>query len=205
MEKVYIYVLSLVNNKYYVGKTKNISNRLENHFADSGSYWTKKYKPISVLEIYENCDVYDEDKYTIMYMNKYGIDNVRGGSFTTLYLSLHETLIINKMIDGANDKCFKCGLSHFANFCSKAVTEKYTYKKIIIDKIKNNCALESRNICINIDILVKILLNISDEIFCNMTACTVKNLCKKYSMSNIIFDNTINYIHFCDNVLFYIF
>ena len=60
---VFIYVLELENNKYYVGKTTNPDFRLEQHFTSSGSQWTKKYKPIKILELKPNCDVYDEDKY----------------------------------------------------------------------------------------------------------------------------------------------
>ena len=39
---VYIYVLKLTNNKYYVGKTHNPNLRLNAHIYNSGSAWTKK-------------------------------------------------------------------------------------------------------------------------------------------------------------------
>ncbi len=75
---VYIYVLQLEQNKYYIGKTSQPDIRIDSHFKSSGSMWTKKYKPIKILELIENCDNYDEDKYTIIYMIKYGIPFVRG-------------------------------------------------------------------------------------------------------------------------------
>ena len=83
---VYIYVLQLDKDKYYIGKTNNPQFRLESHFNLQGSEWTKLYKPIQILELITDCDDYDEDKYTLIYMDKYGIDNVRGGSFTTIEL-----------------------------------------------------------------------------------------------------------------------
>ena len=43
---VFIYILQLQLNKYYVGKTNNPKIRLNNHFKSCGSAWTKKYKPI---------------------------------------------------------------------------------------------------------------------------------------------------------------
>ena len=43
---VYIYVLKLRNNKYYVGKTNNPQFLLESHFNLNGSEWTKIYKPV---------------------------------------------------------------------------------------------------------------------------------------------------------------
>ena len=75
---IYIYVLKLVNNKYYVGKTVNPHFRLENHFESSGSSWTKKYKPIQVHELRPDQSDHDEQRITQEYMAKYGIDNVRG-------------------------------------------------------------------------------------------------------------------------------
>jgi predicted GIY-YIG superfamily endonuclease len=75
-----IYVLELESNKYYVGKSKELEIRLENHFNNNGFSWTQKYKPIKILEIFKDCDDFDEDKYTLKYMSKYGINNVRGGS-----------------------------------------------------------------------------------------------------------------------------
>jgi hypothetical protein len=73
-QRINIYILKLENNKYYIGRTNNPKFRIENHFNNKGSYWTKKYKPINVIEVINNCDEYDEDKYTIKYMNLYGID-----------------------------------------------------------------------------------------------------------------------------------
>ena len=51
---VFIYALKLENNKYYIGKTNNPSFRIESHFNTEGSFWTKKYKPIQVLELIPN-------------------------------------------------------------------------------------------------------------------------------------------------------
>ena len=65
---VFIYTLKLEQGKYYVGKTNNPEFRIENHFNSNGSEWTKKYKPLKILEIIPNCDDYDEDKFTRQYM-----------------------------------------------------------------------------------------------------------------------------------------
>jgi predicted GIY-YIG superfamily endonuclease len=107
---VFIYILQLENKKYYVGKTLNPGFRLEQHFNSSGSQWTKKYKPLKVLEIIPNCDNFDEDKYTLKFMEKYGINNVRGGTFCELKLNKDNKTIIKKMLKGAMDKCYICSL-----------------------------------------------------------------------------------------------
>lgn len=65
---VYIYVLKLQNNKYYVGKTSNPKFRLESNFNNNGSSWTKLNKPIKLVKLISNCDDYDEDKYMVLIM-----------------------------------------------------------------------------------------------------------------------------------------
>ena len=113
-----IYILKLENNKYYVGKTTNPKFRLGQHFDSNGSAWTKKYKPIKVIKLIPNCDSFDEDKWTKKYMSKYGINNVRGGTFCQIKLNTENINTIQKELDGAADKCFNCGESgHFANQC----------------------------------------------------------------------------------------
>jgi hypothetical protein len=115
---VFIYILKLSNNKYYIGKTTNPKFRLNDHFNNYGSVWTSKFKPIKVLEVIKNCDDYDEDKYTLKYMGKYGINNVRGGTFCEIKLTDENKNTINKMINGSTDKCYTCGKKgHFTSNC----------------------------------------------------------------------------------------
>jgi hypothetical protein len=156
---VFIYVLKLTNHKYYVGRTENLEFRLDTHFNNNGSKWTTKYKPIEIIEIFKNCDVYDEDKYTIKYMNKYGIDNVRGGTFTQIILTEEQKKFINHMINGANDNCFICGEpGHFVSNCpnknKKAnqtlktnYWENNSYTKVFINGINilSNLFFSNRN------------------------------------------------------------
>ena len=117
---VFIYVLKLKNNKYYIGKTTNPKIRLDTHFDSNGSKWTQKYTPLNIQEIIPDCEDFDEDKYTLKYMNKYGIDNVRGGSFCELRLTNKSKEMINKMINSSTDKCKLCGQKgHFSNNCKQ--------------------------------------------------------------------------------------
>ena len=119
---VNIYILKLENNKYYIGKTNHPENRLEQHFNSTGSAWTKLYKPIKVVEFIHNCDDYDEDKYTLEYMGKYGINKVRGGSFCEITLNEKHVVTIKRMINSVNDNCYMCGSKdHFIKDCNMNV------------------------------------------------------------------------------------
>lgn len=78
-----IYVLTLVENKYYVGYSERTdSARIQQHFKGNGSEWTKKYPPLDVIHIQDG-SVEDENKKTLELMSLYGYNNVRGGKWTT--------------------------------------------------------------------------------------------------------------------------
>ena len=117
---VYIYVLQLVENKFYIGKTSNPEFRIGNHFDKKGALWTTKYMPIHILELIDKCDDFDEDKFTFKYMQQYGIENVRGGSFCSYELEQNEINVINKIITSCSDSCYNCNSpNHFANKCKE--------------------------------------------------------------------------------------
>ena len=142
---VSIYVLKLENNKFYVGKTTNPLFRLEQHFNNNGSAWTKKYKPINIIELIPNCDEYDEDKFTIKYMKLHGIDNVRGGSFCQVELDEENTKTINRMINGSTDKCYNCNSNeHYINQCPNNNNNKFI--KLVKESICERCERTGHNI-----------------------------------------------------------
>ena len=120
-----IYVLSLEQGKYYVGKTyKTINERYAEHCKGYGSGWTKRYKVIELVEAYENCSDYDEDKFTKIYMAKYGIENVRGGAYCRIYMPYSQTKMLRREIYNAENKCLECGsVKHYVNRCPDFVEE----------------------------------------------------------------------------------
>lgn len=150
-----IYTLQLENNKYYVGKSKNISNRILQHFSDQGSSWTKSYKPIKVISQIPSTDAFDEEKYTLLAMDRYGIDNVRGGSYCRLILSKHEIEKAQQIIYSICDKCYRCGeQKHTASECDDIKVNivakflmdvkinglsKEKSRKLITKSIQNKC------------------------------------------------------------------
>ena len=89
----------------------------------AASVWTTRYRPIRMEQIIPGCDDFDEDKYTKICMAMYGIENVRGGSYSQVVLTQAVKDLLEQEIRGASDVCFKCGRSgHFANECSATAT-----------------------------------------------------------------------------------
>jgi hypothetical protein len=113
----YIYVLQCKDNTFYIGKTDNPKMRMEDHFDNRGSEWTKIHEPLSISEIIKG-DPFDEDKYVKMYMSKYGINNVRGGSYSNINLTQMQIDSLTAEIYGAYDRCFRCGGDHFVQQCT---------------------------------------------------------------------------------------
>ena len=77
-----IYALELVGNKYYIGKSTNVTDRFAQHVSGNGSEWTKMFEPIRIIEQRQIQNTHDEDNMTLDYMRKYGIHNVRGGTWS---------------------------------------------------------------------------------------------------------------------------
>lgn len=95
----WLYVLRLVNDKYYVGSTSKADpqQRIKEHM--NGFYsaqWVKKYKPVDTAEIIDLGHVtkaeaeHLELQRTLQYMKKYGYQNVRGGklNYSGKYLKI---------------------------------------------------------------------------------------------------------------------
>jgi predicted GIY-YIG superfamily endonuclease len=113
-----IYILKLQGGRYYVGKSDNPIKRYEEHRNGSGSVWTKKYKPTGVEKIIEKASPFDEDKWVKIYMNKYGIDKVRGGAYVLELLPEFQEEALKSELWGSTDKCTMCGRQgHWVKDC----------------------------------------------------------------------------------------
>jgi predicted GIY-YIG superfamily endonuclease len=120
----YLYTLQLQSGKYYVGKSDDPDTRYLAHKNGNGAAWTKIHRPVKLLEIRELKGEHDETNTTKDLMKKYGIDNVRGGSYTQSVLDDATKAVLEREILGNTDKCYKCAQSgHFANRCPNKKVE----------------------------------------------------------------------------------
>lgn len=122
---LFIYMLKLTEDKYYVGKTfNNIAQRMEEHMTGNVSAWTKKYVPVEVIEVKAG-DEYDEDKFVLKYMKQYGIENVRGGSFSQITLPFDQYVQAWRSIQNASGNCTACGKNdHTIESCTSEICYK---------------------------------------------------------------------------------
>ena len=92
--------------------------RYQQHLNGNGSAWTKQWPPVSLERTIKNISPFEEDKITKEYMAKYGIDNVRGGSYVSIELSEFHRTAIQEEIWNAKGLCSNCGRGgHFVKDC----------------------------------------------------------------------------------------
>jgi predicted GIY-YIG superfamily endonuclease len=115
------YVIPLSDGCFYVGVSKDVRRRYEEHRNGLGPDWTKLHRPVGTfrdVEIEPVRSPYDEDNKVKELMMTYGTDKVRGGSYVTPILKDGEISLLNKEIRTANNLCFKCGKGgHYAKLC----------------------------------------------------------------------------------------
>lgn len=121
-----VYFLELENGCWYVGSTSNLDKRLKEHQEGRACAWTTRnpilslsdYVPLDSGEL-SNSDIRGfEDMWTKQYMFTKGIDNVRGGSYTSVSLSEYQLSALKHERRHFRGECYKCGSpDHFARDC----------------------------------------------------------------------------------------
>ena len=124
---VNIYILELKGGKYYVGKTNHTFQRFNQHTNHNGSKWTKKHPPVDLYDFHRDMKDADENRITIQMMRKFGVKNVRGGSWTKVNMTEQEIAKLERKITRGvrrkprrtqNKGCSRCGrTSHTAKSC----------------------------------------------------------------------------------------
>lgn len=117
-ETTNIYILRLAEGKYYVGKTDNVQKRFREHKVGKGAEWTRRYPPVCVQSIIQYASPFDEDRYVKEYMGKFGVESVRGGSYSQMVLNSAQKRAIESELRTAEGSCMRCGRAgHFVAAC----------------------------------------------------------------------------------------
>ena len=122
--------------------TNDIQRRIWVHENGNGSAWTKKHNVIQRMNTINNQNNnFDELSQTLLMMNRYGIDNVRGSLFTSPFpLTDFEKIMAAQLYCEMNNLCRKCGSSsHYINQCVSLNKVPWVYQfggTLEFDKLK---------------------------------------------------------------------
>jgi hypothetical protein len=119
-----IHVISQYNSKYSVLLTKEVDATvvLSNMEKELGTMWTIRNSPHRVKNSYPDMDEWDIEDMVLLAMSKYGVENVRGGSYKNEKLSHDEITIAER-----NVKVIK---TKYANKIQKVVRGYMVRKQI---------------------------------------------------------------------------
>jgi len=100
-----VYALELEGNRYFIGRTKDLDAKLYKLHEAEG--FPLHYRIIKLVETWQ-------DGFGVLhfhlkqYMLKYGVSNVRGGAYTSKFLSPEQIRALQREIDFDNHCCFIC-------------------------------------------------------------------------------------------------
>lgn len=112
-----IYVLELDHGKFFVGRAEDPAQAFKEHQRGVREHWTQTYRPVRIVEELD-IDAYGEDATVLRYMNERGIENVRGGSYSSVELTFDQCLSAHHRIRTAQNLCYACGSDrHYIKRC----------------------------------------------------------------------------------------
>lgn len=95
-----LYALELEGSNYYIGITRfrSVQHRYTQHATGKGSKWTKLHPPIRMLwhrrlgHMLEKDATLIETATTLQFIERYGVDRVRGGRLVAVDPALHRAM-----------------------------------------------------------------------------------------------------------------
>jgi len=122
-----VYVLALYAEKYFVGSSDSTMEAvasMQSHFrGEHASPWTRKFRPIGVIELLATGDDDLETTTTKRYMKRFGIDSVRNSTpmYGAVELGYNAHDMLRKEL---NDGCYRCGeAGHYTPQCPQRLSD----------------------------------------------------------------------------------
>lgn len=141
-----VYILKCKDDCYYIGKTTGSYFKvIDDHFKGLGCEWTKVHKPIRLEILRHFCDEKDDDFYTRLFIEKYGIDKVRGGSYSQLELSEQQICEISHHPIDIHLTCYQCHMKGHKRHLCPFLRNSFNKKDTIEDMDDNDNNNENNN------------------------------------------------------------
>lgn len=125
-----VYIILCEENKYYVGRCESmrLNARFAEHSDGRGCAWTSRYKAIRLEHVSVSTDPLDEDRKVLEVMRVFGINNVRGGSYSSCVLDRISLESLRRQLRHAAGLCINCGSqNHWAAGCSRHQIHHHTH------------------------------------------------------------------------------
>lgn len=99
-----MYVLELEHGKFLVGLSSDPIKAMEEHREGLGGAWTEIHRPVRIRETVPFVKEEELDGHVRIAMRKWGVENVRGGSWSGVRLTDQE----RQAVSGGNYGCVVC-------------------------------------------------------------------------------------------------
>lgn len=125
---MWIYVLKLRDDCWYVGSSKHPEKRYKQHVEGKGAQWTRLHPPLSLQIVSGSSNhKFEELTQTLCCMQKYGIEKVRGDIFVQTVLPPHQLQVLHELLYANQNACFRCGsTSHWIQDCPQQQQQQPT-------------------------------------------------------------------------------
>lgn len=84
---MHIYILLLENDYYYIGESSHFLQTYQQHIDKKICEWTNLHHTVKIDKVIRQTEEYTLDHCIIEYIQKYGLDKVRGDPFPDIVLS----------------------------------------------------------------------------------------------------------------------
>lgn len=138
-ESFYLYPLKLSNNKWFIYVTREQNIKAVYELSKYRYEYIYNNSPILSHECTKINDILEIDYFVKKYMRLYGIDKVRGGSYTSEILSIEEQNILLKEINqkfNNLDKPVDTTISEYNNISDWSLETIENRKKELLKKIE---------------------------------------------------------------------
>lgn len=104
---MYVYVLKLENEKFYVGLCikGDPFKRIRNHYKANGARYTQNNRVLKLMFLEEITDTLEELIHTLQFMKTYGMSQVRGDKYIQRYINDFERNEISNLLINVDVPC----------------------------------------------------------------------------------------------------